>query len=198
MGKSLALLFFYFLSVTSTVFGQKQAYEVFIFGKKIGDLKIDRITGTPQKEIINMFTDINAKVLLVNKWSKTLVNATFENNILTYCNFNSETESARQNVKSVYDRIKYNVQRGAEKTILNCAPITCSTVHLFYHEPVKVTHVFSERYAQMIPLQQLKPSEYSFKVPDGAVNIYKYRNGVLHEIELKKTIGTAYVRPAQR
>lgn len=180
------------------ILAQRYSFDIFILGKKVGEINTERTVESVGMEIFKMITDINTKPLWINKWSKTLVDAVFENKVLQSCSYFGETESTKLTVKSHKENTQYIVQKDAVKSSLKYNAISCSTVSLFYHEPVGVTQVYSERLGMMVPLNQHRPSEYTFVVPDGSVNIYKYVNGKLNEIELKKPIGTATIKLVKR
>jgi hypothetical protein len=184
----LILLFSKYLSA------QEKLFDISFLGKKIGDLKIERIEISPIRETINSINEIAIKSMIINRWSKTILNTLWENKTLIESDFTYKSESVFLKVKTIFNKNHYLIKTDSVQKILRCEPIKCSTNRLFFEEPKNQTHVYSERLTKFLPLAKLGNNEYSFTADDGAVNIYKYRNGGLYEIEIRKRIGTGYVR----
>ena len=74
--------------------------------------------------------------------------------------------------------------------------ISFSSILLFYEEPKKQTEVFSERLGEYRPMKCVAPHEYEVDMKDGDTYIYRYQNGKLLELEMKKgLLGAAFLRP---
>ncbi len=173
---------------------QQKLFDVSLFGKKVGDLKIERIELSPIRETIKMINEIAIKSIMINRWSKTLLNTLWENKVLIDSDYDFKSESASMKVRMFFNKTHYGVKTDTSNAILNCGPIKCTTNRLFFEEPINHTHVFSEKFTKYFPLKKYAANEYGFTVSDGTVNIYKYKNGNLYEIEIRKPFGTGYVR----
>jgi hypothetical protein len=192
MNKFSVLLLILFLS--KSLSAQEKLFDVSFLGKKIGDLRIERIELSPIKEAINSINEIAIKSMIINRWSKTILNTLWENKVLIESDYKFKSESAVARVITIFNKNHYLVKNDSIQKILRCEPIKCTTNRLFFEEPKNHTHVYSERLTKFLPLSKYGASDYGFTADDGTVNIYKYRNGNLYEIEIRKKIGTGYVR----
>ncbi len=72
-------------------------------------------------------------------------------------------------------------------------PINFSSMELYFSEPVNVPKVFSERMGEFAAFTKTAPGEYMNKIKD-VTNIYRYRNGLLYEVEIRKALGSVFLR----
>jgi hypothetical protein len=74
------------------------------------------------------------------------------------------------------------------------APFDCerrtqwTTSRLYFEEPVGQELVFVESVLKDCPLRKAGPGTYTLTLPNGHVNHYVYRDGVLQEIHVKRTL----------
>lgn len=69
-------------------------------------------------------------------------------------------------------------------------PVTCrnpwSTARMYYEEPLGQQTVYVESVLADCPLRRISEGVYQLTLPDGHVNRYVYRNGVLQEIQVDR------------
>ena len=69
-------------------------------------------------------------------------------------------------------------------------PVTCrnpwSTARMYYEEPHGQKTVYVESVLEDCPLMRISEGVYQLTLPDGHVNRYVYRNGVLQEVQVDR------------
>lgn len=189
------------LIVLSTLFStakaQKQEFEMFLTGKKIGTL----VTDKKVKGNIVMYTlnsSANAQVLWKEVATVTSYRVVFTDGVLTESYFehkeNGVTEKyckVSQNPDGTYaihhwKGGKYNLQ-GPSKICLISA--------IYYGEPHDGLKMFNEGWGEYTSVKKTDAGEYEFKAPDGNRNVYRYSGGKISEAEFHTSIVTIKVRP---
>ena len=66
----------------------------------------------------------------------------------------------------------------------------------FHDEPTGKVKVFSERLGTFCEFTKEKEGEYSCELDNGVDNTYRYKNGVLYELEMSKG-ASVYMRLVQ-
>jgi hypothetical protein len=73
-------------------------------------------------------------------------------------------------------------------------PFTCerstqwTTARMYFEEPIGQDHIFVESALQDLPLRRTGDGKYILTFPNGNVNTYIYRSGVLEEIHVKRPL----------
>ena len=67
-------------------------------------------------------------------------------------------------------------------------PIKFCSSMLYFEEPKGYSHIFAESYQELCPLELIAPGIYKLTLPQGKVNHYVYKNGVLQEIRVFRTM----------
>lgn len=179
-----------------SVFGQTLKYDVTLFGDKIGTLTAVRTINADSTIEYHVSSNSAAKVLWVNKKSELKSDVIFKQGKLHSSTVNSVTEEAKQEIKVLWDKAKYLIQKGSETTVCN-ENICYTTIMLYFWEPKNVTRIFSERVGIFVKLVKNSDGFYQVTMPDGVTSIFKYRNGIAYEIELKKTMGSVVLKLVQ-
>lgn len=194
MKKLIALYLLVWLFVG--VFGQTLKYDVILFGDKIGSLTAVRNVKADSTIEYHVNSNSEAKVLWVNKKSELKSDVVFKQGKLHSSNVNSVTEEAKNEIKILWDKAKYLIQKGTETTVCN-ENICYTTTMLYFWEPKNINRIFSERVGMFVKLMKNSDGNYEMTMPDGVTSIFKYRNGIAYEIELKKTLGSVYLKLVQ-
>ena len=75
-------------------------------------------------------------------------------------------------------------------------PVDCSTVKLFFQEPCDTNKIFSERLGEYRLIKKTGEGVYEAEMKDGLTYIYRYKNGKLTELEMRKgLLGSVFLRP---
>lgn len=187
------LLFFSLLISGQSLFAQKLQYEVFLMGKKIGEMNLSKSNGEHGERYL-MNSESSAKVLFVKQDSKVNFDVLYKGGTMIKSLYVSEkkddnviTKVNREN--SIY-KVLYNDKASHVKE-----HIAFSSILLYFKEPVGVNKVFVERIGDFLPLKKTAPGVYEYLQPDGTRSIYRYHQGVLKEVELKRSMGSVYIRP---
>lgn len=88
-------------------------------------------------------------------------------------------------VNILWEATRYVIKKGSEILHLN-QQLDFSTINLYFAEPVGKTSIFSERLGAFTAFKKTAEGVYECKLDNGVNNIYRYRNGVLYELEMSK------------
>ncbi|MCS6819039.1 MAG: DUF6134 family protein [Chitinophagales bacterium] len=176
----------------NTISGQKLIYDIYVLGNKVGDGIVERRREDNGLNYYNFRSNISIKLLFQERLIQSNYNVLFKNNDLIYAYCKSlhddkivETETKKE---SDYFTIKKNGQQSKLTEKINF-----STVQLFFIEPEKISKIYSERLGEFVDILKIAPGEYINRQKD-VINIYRYRNGVLHELEMRKPLGSVIMR----
>jgi hypothetical protein len=194
MKKSIFTILALVLAISS--FAQKQNYTIHLFGKEVGKMTIERKIGTDGLIFYKMESHSEAKVMFTTKINDVTVDCTYKNGKLFSSYAKNTVNGEVDNYASVsLSGSQYNIQNERRK-YTSPEAITFSVVSLYYAEPSNMTKIFSERAGEWLDMVRTSDGGYEFKMPNGDKNIYKYKNGKVSEVELRRTFGTVYMRPA--
>lgn len=181
--KTLFSLLFLIAGLASSA--QKHVYDIVLFGNKIGQTVVERIDkGNGVMEYkLNSESKVNA--LFVKKTSVMNYDIMYRNGQL----FSAYVKNVKDGVTEISDILwqgtQYLITKGAEMLHLT-QPIDFSAIHLYWTEPKGKSDIFSERLGQYCHFTKTGEGEYVCKLADGVSNIYRYKNGVLYEMEMSK------------
>ena len=66
--------------------------------------------------------------------------------------------------------------------------INFTTSMMYFKEPVGQTHIFAESFHTLCPLKLISPGIYEMTLPGDKINHYVYKNGVLQEVRVFRSI----------
>ncbi len=176
-------------------YAQKLKYDVVLFGNKIGETIIEqKDSGGIRRYILSSHSE--AKVLFTDKKSSMIANVLYDKEgKLFFSYFEHIKEDEKILTQARWDKTKLLIDRNGKKTEI-AKPVNNSVLELYFTEPKKTIEVFSERLGRVYSLIREAEGVYD-AVIDGVTNIYTYKNGKLIELEMKKGIGSVYLRLAQ-
>jgi hypothetical protein len=182
MNKLLLPVFFMFSLVLSA---QKRSYDVELFGKKIGQTTVERIdkgNGVVQFKLSSS-SDVN--ILFTHKTSVMVFDITYKDGKLfsSYCK--NVKDDVTEIVTLTWENTKYVIKKGEEVLQLN-QRVDYSAIQLYFSEPIGRTKIFSERLGEFCNFVKKSEGVYECKMANGVTNIYRYRNGILYELEMSK------------
>jgi hypothetical protein len=103
--------------------------------------------------------------------------------------FSSYVKNVKDDVTEVvtiiWDGAKYVIKKG-EETFTQNQPVNFSSTLLYFSEPKGHTTIFSERLGQFCNFTTPAAGSYECKLNNGVDNIYRYRNGIMYELEMSK------------
>jgi len=83
----------------------------------------------------------------------------------------------------------YKVTTGERAYKLLTNSVKYSITTLYFQEPLKIRKVFSERYAQFLPIKKLEGHQYVIIMPGGRENYYKFSEGICKEVNVDIPFG---------
>lgn len=182
MKKILLPVFFMF---SLALCGQKRVYDIELFGKKIGQTTVERVDkGNGDLEFkLNSRSEVN--ILFTHKTSIMDFDIIYKDGkyISSYCK--SVKDDVTEITKIAWDGTRYLIKKG-EETLQLSQLLDFSAVQLYFIEPKQRTKIFSERIGQFCNFIKTTEGVYECKSPNGVLNIYRYRNGILYEMEMSK------------
>jgi hypothetical protein len=179
-------LFLPLLLVSFTLLhAQRNVYDVILFGNKIGQTVVERKDEGNGKVNYTLRSKSEAQVIFTKKTSETFFDITYLNGQL----FSAYTKDIKDGVTQVSNIIwqgtQYLIKKGSEMLHVN-NPIDFSSIHLYFTEPKGRTSIFSERIGDYCTFVKTGEGVYECKLANGVNNIYRYRNGILYELEMSK------------
>lgn len=178
-------LIFPLLILSISVSSQKHNYDIELFGKKIGNTTVERIDkGNGEVEFkMNSASEVN--ILFAHKTSAMNFDIIYKDGklISSYCK--NVKDGVTEIVTIVWEGTRYIIKKGEEVLQMN-QPLDFSSIQLYFNEPKGRRKVFSERLGQFCDFIRTAEGEYACKLSNGVNNIYRYRNGVLYELEMSK------------
>ena len=180
------------LTFGSTAFGQNLKYEVILMNKKIGDLSVSKThSDGAERYILN--SESMAKVLFIKQSSKINFDVSYNSGTLTKSLYTSVKDDDNIITKVHKEDNLYKVN--SNNALSNFKEgVAFSSIMLYFKEPVGVSRIFIERIGGFLPITKTGANQYEYTLADGTKNTYKYKLGVLHEIEIKRGVGAVYIR----
>ena len=181
--KHLGLLSFLFFALA--ISAQKHTYDVELFGKKIGTTVVERIDKGNGEVEFRLNSNSAVSIFFTKKTSVVNYDVVYKNGKLfsSYCK--NVKDDVTEIVTVLWDGVKYVIKKGEEVMVVN-QPIDFSSIHLYFIEPKGRDKIFSERIGKICLFNTLSTGVYKCKLDNGVENIYRYRNGVLYELEMSK------------
>lgn len=164
---------------------QTRLYDVELFGKKIGTCTIQRIDNGNGEVRYRLNSSSAVSALFINKSSLMDFDVVYKDGklISSYC---KKVDDAVTEITTVlWDGMKYVINKGNETLQLN-QMIDFSAIQLYFTEPDGRSQVFSERIGAFSDFLKKKEGVYSCKVDNGVNNTYRYKDGMLYELEMSK------------
>lgn len=194
-GAFLGTLFFCSLTHCASQ-AQKRNYNIFFLGIPVGNMSIEKKT-EGSMEMYELRSHAEADFLVGRRINDVEMRTIFKNDLMISAFSRiSENGKVESFASTSWDGSQYWVHTDRGKFTVN-EPATYSVISFYFKEPPPGTHkIFSEQIGQFVPLEKIGSNTYRYRLPNGDLNIYTYRNGKLGEVTMKRTFGTAHIRPA--
>lgn len=181
--KKLLLPVFFLCSFV--ISAQKHIYDIELFGKKIGQTIVERIDKGNGEVLFKLQSKSDVNILFTHKTSIMNTEVKYKDGkmISSYCK--NVKDGVIEIVSVAWNGTKYLIKKGEEVLQLNQL-LDFSSIQLYYYEPVGKTKIFSERLGQICSFVKTSEGEYECKLTNGITNIYRYKKGVLYELEMSK------------
>lgn len=183
--KRFFILFLLFLNLT--VFSQRRTYDVMLLGKKIGYNTVERVdkgNGTVEYDLTSY---TSANIFFAKKTSYLEYRVVYKDGKLfsSYCKSIKDEETEITSIQ--WDGTKYQIHKDGDEW-QQTEPVDYSALMMYFVEPKGRKGFFSERLGRTIEFTRTGGGEYDCRLDNGVLNIYRYTNGVLTELDLSKGI----------
>lgn len=195
-------LLFLLLILCTTISVQSRAqkttgvYDIFFKNDKIGTVTAMEIrSGTTSTKDLRTVSD--AKVFAIEIQLEMDVNTIMENGIMTRGTAYKHANRGNENVHAITTKTgpkAYSIQRNGVTSALTDKQITNCVIDLYFSEPKGLTSVFSNMYAQDIPIKMTGAGKYEVTTPNKKTTVYTYQNGKLVTIESETPLGMVTTR----
>jgi hypothetical protein len=184
-----------FLLLCLCSFSQKLAFDIFLFGNKIGQTTVEKKIKNDSITHYMLNSASEARVFFVTRKIGLYYDIIYKNDQLVTC-FSKSTRNEELHVTNIrWLGNKYRVDR-EDGSFNILSTVTCSTIILFFEEPCDGMKVFSERMGEYRYLKKIEPGVYEAEMQDGITYFYRYVKGKLIEMELRKgVLGSVFLRP---
>jgi hypothetical protein len=178
---ALAFLFTFSLALNA----QKHIYDVDLFGKKIGSTVVDRIDKGNGEIEYKLSSNSSVSILFTKKTSEMTMDVIYKNGQMVSSYVKNVKDDVTEVATVIWDGAKYVIKRG-EETLVMKQMVDFSNILLYYVEPQNRATIFSERLGRLWKFNSLGNGVYECKLDNGVDNIYRYKNGLLVELEMSK------------
>jgi hypothetical protein len=179
------LFVIFFLLVVFIVGAQKNVYDIYLFGNRIGQTVVERKNDGKGTVHYTLRSKSEANLMFTKKTSEMSFDITYINGKLISAYTKNIKDGVTEISNTIWQGTQYLIKKGAE--ILHLSnPIDFSSIHLYFMEPKGRTSIFSERMGEYCTFKKTAEGVYECKLANGVSNIYRYRNGVLYELEMSK------------
>ena len=164
---------------------QKRVYSIELFGNKIGETTIERIDKGHGEIQFKLSSSSVVNILFTHKTSVMNFDVVYKDGkyFSSYCK--SVKDDVTEITKVAWDGTRYLIKKGEETLQLNQL-LDFSAIQLYFIEPIGRTKIFSERIGQFCNFIKTAECVYECKSPNGVLNVYRYKNGILYEMEMSK------------
>jgi hypothetical protein len=173
---------------------QEHQFDVMLMNKKIGTTVINKIieAGGERYQLVSQST---AKVMFVKQSSDVFFDVFYKGGHLVSSLYKIAKEGEDIETKVNKAAGHYQVKSSLGSRTFT-GTVTTTSIQLYFKEPIGISQVFLERIGDFVYLSKKAPGEYEYILPDGVKNIFRYKNGKLVEVEIKKGPGSVFLRPA--
>lgn len=180
------------LSLSSTAFAQIFKYEGILMNKKIGEMNVIKTNSEGSDRYI-LNSESIAKILFVKQSAKVSFDVLYNKGALVKSLYVSEKEDENIITKIHKESDLYKIN--SNNILFNFkGNIEFSSIMLYFKEPIGVTKVFVERIGKFVALTKTAASQYEYLQPDGTTCIFRYQAGLLKELEIKRGMGSVFIR----
>ncbi|MDB5256514.1 MAG: hypothetical protein JWM14_1209 [Chitinophagaceae bacterium] len=160
-------------------------YDIFVGDNKIGEVVASKnAKGTSTTYSVQ--TNLSFKVLETYDVNYQLSSSYKNNYLIESALKNIVNGKLEDDVHIKWDGLQYTGQAN-KKTIRLKERIKHSIAKLYFHEPLGVERIFSEKYTGFEKLKAEPANEYVLHLGDGNKSHYKYSNGICTEVTSTKS-----------
>jgi hypothetical protein len=161
-------------------------YDILVSDTKIGEMRaIKNERGAWATYSIH--TNISFRVFESYDINYQL-SSSYKNNVMMETVLKNIVNGATENNMHLkWDGTKYQGHNNADKISVS-EKIRYSTARMYFHEPLGIEKVFSEKFVVFQPLRINRKNEYILHLEDGNKSKYTYVNGICTEVHTSKNL----------
>jgi hypothetical protein len=184
----------FFLVVSSfTLTAQKLNYNVVLLGNNIGKTTVEKRDSSDGTTRYKLRSQSDAKVFFTHYKSTLTTDVIYKDGQMIFSYFHNIKEDEEIKTKTFWDKVKYIVEAKGEKRLINKV-IRHTAIQLYFEEPKVLQQIFSERLGYFVDFVKSAEGVYECALNGGVTSIYRYQNGKLVEMEMKKRLGTVFLK----
>ena len=160
-------------------------YDIFVSDNKIGEV----LASKNSKGALTTYSiQTNLSFRLLEKYDVNYqLSSSYKNNYLIESALkNIVNGKLEDDVHIKWDGVQYSGHAN-KKTVSFKERIKYSIAKLYFHEPVGLDRIFSEKYTDFQKLKTSASNEYVLHLEDGNKSHYKYMNGICTEVTSSKS-----------
>lgn len=167
-------------------------YKIIQGGDDIGWMRLEKkISGN--RTVYILTSEIKTRVILLIKVCAKET-AEFENGKLIHSTqFRKTNGDVKLNKQTRLMINKYEVEENGEKQNLDFTNITTNLLSLYFHEPVGINTLYSDKFECLVKVTKTDDGGYKVKFPDDNSNVFYYSGGICTKIKINHTFYTATV-----
>jgi len=175
-----------------SVCAQKLKYDVFLFGKKIGETVVE-MKDSAGMRFYSLHNTSRVKFLFWDKKfnlsGRVVVG---RDGVMTFSTFENIKESGSSITRTIWDKGKLIVDKNGEKKIISDA-VKFPSILLYFFEPHDLQKFFYEPKGAFFEIKKEAEGLYSGQVSNH-YDRYTYDKGRLIQVEFKNTFGSILMK----
>jgi hypothetical protein len=187
------ILFSYLLTLLCLCcFSQQRSFDVVLLGKNIGQTSIVKKQDEKGFVTYNLRSNTSVSVMFQEKTSSMSFDVKYYGGKL-FSALCKVVNNGSQVITEITKEAEGYIIKKENELLKIAEAITFSSMELYFTEPINEKRVFSERLGEFVAFEKTAPGEYVNRLKD-VTNIYRYRNGTLYEVEIRKPLGSVYLK----
>lgn len=187
MGPLWSLIVLFALLAPASVCAQAGTFGIWKGEERVGSVFIQRMTvGGRTKYAMTSLSNVH---VVWPQEIRTSVTADYENGELVTCRSSLHVNDALRDSSHMWTwegMKKAYVHPG--RSSVQDSVTTWTTSRMYYEEPLGQKHVYVESVLVHCPLERIGEGLYRLTLPNGHVNRYVYKQGVLHEVHVDRAL----------
>ena len=166
---------------------QTNNYEVLL-----GDKIVGSVVATKSKIGTNISYKTVFKIqlkVIKNYDVKSITDAVYKNNVMLKSSMKTYDKEVLDEEKTIVkDDMTYLCTDCKNVPTVSQELIYSSVSKMYFEEPIQNKKVYSERFLGFGIVTDLGNHTYNYKLPNGDVNVYTYKNGIIESIKVDRLL----------
>ena len=186
------ILVILFFSLKSHSQNRLLNYKILRNGNKVGTVRFTE-SNSGNMNYLQTESEVKTKFIFsFNAHAKE--EAVYSNGVLQHSSiYRKLNGNEKANKQHQVENNRYLIHAGTRASISKVYPITYNMLCLYSKEPVNITAVYSDNSETFLTIQKMEAHKYKITLPEGNYNYYRYKDGVLQEIEIHHSFYSANI-----